>query len=141
MVDREETDRLIRTALIRVRALEEIEKEGDYVKAVNEAYSIMFMAAKATLNHLGANAISHRAVASIFRKELMGRDVMSRKYQDYLRKIHDYREEVSVEKAEPMPPDKLARIVAGCKDFVNALNEVIKANPEPILQHDITDFA
>jgi hypothetical protein len=66
---------------------------------------------------------------------------MNRKYQDYLRKIHDYREEVSAENAEPIPADKLAKIVTACKEFVGALNEVIKANPEPILQHDITDFA
>ena len=141
MVEREETERLIRTAIIRTRALTELQKEGDPEKVINEAYSIMFMAAKATLNHLGASVTSHRAVASVFRKELVGRNIINKKYQDYLRKIHDYREEATAANAEPMPPEKVTKIIQACSDFIGALNEAIKANPDPVIQYDITDFA
>jgi uncharacterized protein (UPF0332 family) len=140
MVEKEETDRLMRTARVRSRGLDEIYKEGDYPGVVKEAYNIMFTAARATLNHLGASTMSQRAVASAYRKEIIGRQLINRKYQDHLRKIHNYREEVLSGEGE-MEPERVEKIIDACKDFVKILGKVIKDNPEPIIEYDIGDFA
>ena len=141
MVEKEETARLIRTARIRARALDEAFKEGDNKKVVLEAYNAMFMAARATVNHLGANAISHRAVASIYRKELIGRKLLDRKYREHLRKIHNYREQVISEEQTDMEPELVEKIIEVCKDFVKVMNDIINKHPEPIIDYDISDFA
>ena len=141
MVEKEETERLMRMARVRARGLDEALKEGDYEKVVQDAYHIMFMAARATVNHLGANAASHRAVASIYRKELIGRRILDRKYQDHLRKIHKYREEIMSAEAPEMDTEQAEKIVEASKDFVKVLTDVINSHPEPVIDYDITDFA
>ncbi len=79
MAEKEEITRLMRSARIRTRGLEEALKNEEFDKIVTDAYSIMFMAAKATVNHLGAETSNHRQVASIFRKELVGKQIINRK--------------------------------------------------------------
>ena len=139
MVEKEETERLIRTARIRARGLDEAFEEGDYKKVVQDAYNVMFMAARATMNHLGANATSHRAIASIYRKELIGRQLLDKKYKEHLRKIHDYRDQVMAD--EELDKELVEKIADACKDFVNVMNDIIAKHPEPIIDYDISDFA
>ena len=141
MADKEEIERLMRTARVRVRELEAAFDGGDFKKVVQDAYNVMFMAARATVNHLGANATSHRAVASIFRKELIGRHLVNKKYQDHLRKITGYRDEVMKEGSPEIDQEKAQKIIQASKDFVKILTEVIEKNPEPVIDYDITDFA
>jgi uncharacterized protein (UPF0332 family) len=141
MAEPEEIERLMRSARVRCRGLEESYKNGEYDKIINEAYNAMYMAARATVNHLGADATSHRAVASIYRKELIGRRVLQRKYQDHLRKIHRYREEFLEGKFGELDEEQAGKIVSACKDFIAVLTKVIKEHPEPIIDYDIGDFA
>ena len=141
MAEREETERLIRSARVRIRALEDAYGKEEYDEIINTAYSIMFMAARATVNHLGADANNHRQVSSIFRKELIGRRIVEKKYEDYLRKIRKYREDFMEGEREQFDKEKLGAIVKGCKDFINILGKVIKKYEEPIIDYDLGDYA
>lgn len=141
MAEKEETERLIRSARVRTRAMENAYDKEEYDEIVNAAYSIMFMAVRATVNHLGADANNHRQVASLFRKELIGRRIVEKKYEDYLRKIRKYREDFMAGECEQFDKEKLGAIVKGCKDFVNILHEVIKKYEEPIINYDLSDYA
>lgn len=140
MAEKEEIERLMRSARVRTRVLEEAFKSEELDKIVSDAYSIMFMAAKATINHLGAETTNHRQVASIFRKELVGKRIINRKYADYLTKIRTYRDESLVENAE-FDKEKYGPIVDACRDFVETLNKIMKDNPDPIIHYDLGDFA
>ena len=119
------------------KAIDETERR----RVVQEAYNVMFMAAKATMNHLGANATSHRAVASIYRKELIGRKLLDRKYTEHLRKIYNYREQVMSKEQPDLEPELVEKIIEVCKDFVKIMNDIINKHPEPIIDYDISDFA
>jgi uncharacterized protein (UPF0332 family) len=141
MAEKEETERLIRNARVRCRTIGEAYEKEEYDDIIGNAYSIMYMAAKATINHLGATASSHRQVASLFRKELIGRRIVDRKYQDHLRKIREYRDEYLAGDREQFDKEKMGAIVQGCNDFVEILNKVIKKYEEPIIDYDISDFA
>ncbi len=140
MAEKEEIERLMRSARIRTRGMEEALNNEEFDKIVSDAYSIMFMAAKATVNHLGAETSNHRQVASIFRKELVGKQIINRKYADYLSKIRKYRDESMSEDAE-FDKEKYGAIVDACKDFVEILNKIMKDNPDPIINYEISDFA
>ncbi len=141
MAEKEEIERLIRGARVKQKDLDDALAAGDFNQVVQEAYNIMYMAARACLNHLGANATSHRAVASIYRKELIGKHLLDRKYQDHLRKIHSYREETMDPSNPPMEREQAEKIVAATKDFVIQMSNLIAKYPEPVINYDISDFA
>ena len=141
MVEREEIDRMITKARIRSRALETAFKEGEYDDIVKEAYNVMYMAARAVINHLGGEVISHRQVASLFRKEIIGRKLMSRDYQEHLHKSLQYRDQVLAGEFDNTDIEKLEKITNACADLVKNLDAVMKANPDPIINYDLSDYA
>jgi uncharacterized protein (UPF0332 family) len=141
VAEQEEIERLMRTARIRYRAMEEAYKNGEYENIINDAYNIMYTAARATINHLGADATSHRAVASIYRKELIGRRILGRKYENHLRKIHRYREDMLEGKLGDLDEEQAGKIINACKDFISVLVKVMKDHPEPIIEYELGDFA
>ncbi|MCD6216268.1 HEPN domain-containing protein [bacterium] len=131
-------DGMIRKARIKARGMQHQVKEGDWDNIIVDAYNVMFMAARGALKKMGHTVSTHQTVASNYRREVIDKGVIDKKYANHLSKIKKYWENEQEGHPEEIDHARAERIVQATLDLVDALahlGEPTKSKIDPRLLH------
>ena len=131
-------DMMIRKARIKARGMQQLVAEGNWDNIIIDAYNTMFMAARGALSKMGHDVNTHQTVASHYRREVVEKGLIDKKYGNHLMKIKKYWENEHDGQPEEIDHARAQRIVQATLDLVDALAHLgtpTRSKVDPRLLH------
>ena len=117
-------DAMLRKARIKARGMQHKVHDGSWDNIISEAYNVMYMAARGALGKMGMMVNTHQTVAAKYRREIVEKGLVDKKFAEHLNKIKKYWENEQNGEPESIDNARAERIAQATLDLVDALAHI-----------------